>query len=119
MPSTKCVLLLPPALSTTVSARYVVLIQIAPDVGLNLLLTLNSKQVTLAISQNYFHCMTTYKPKGITLDQKDSGSLVQRELSYPSWHAVFSVTSTLIRLRICVITQLKYEKNAINNYLVA
>ena len=46
---------------------------------------------TLAIS---FHCMTTYKSTAITTDRKDSDSSVQRELSYPSRHALFSVTQS-------------------------
>ena len=33
-----------------------------------------------------------YEPTAITTDGKDSGSLVQRELSYPSQHVIFSVT---------------------------
>ena len=49
---------------------------------------------TLAISQRQFHCMTTYKPTAITTDRKDSDSSVQRELSYPSRHAVFRVTQS-------------------------
>ena len=38
--------------------------------------------------------MITYKPTAITTDRKDSDSSVQRELSYPSRHAVFRVTQS-------------------------
>ena len=48
----------------------------------------------LAISQHYFHCMITYKPTAITTDRTDSGSSVERDLSYLSQHAVFSVTQS-------------------------
>ena len=49
---------------------------------------------TLAISQHLFHCMTTYKSTAITTDRKDSDSSVKRERSYPSRHALFSVTQS-------------------------
>ena len=39
--------------------------------------------------------------------------------NYNDEKIIFDKFSTLIRLRICVITQLKYEKNATNNDLVA
>ena len=39
--------------------------------------------------------MTTYKPTETTTDRNDSGSSVQRELSYLSRHVVFSVTQAV------------------------
>ena len=63
---------------------------------------------TLAISQHYFHCMTTYKPTTITTDRKYYGSSVQRELSYPSGHAVFSVTKSDVPRPI-----IKYDRKSV------
>ena len=69
----------------------------------------------LEISQPYFHCMTMYKPTVITTDRKHSGSLVQRELTYPSRHAVFSVTQSELPHTI------KYDRSrwSINNKISA
>ena len=66
--------------------------------------------ITLAISQHYFHCMTTHEPTTITTDRKDSGSLVQRGLSYPSRHAIFSVTQLELPCPI------KYDHKSVVDY---
>ena len=60
-----------------------------------------------------FDC--TYKPMAINTDRKDSGSLVLRELSYPSHHAVFSMTQSELPCPI------KYDRKSVvdNNKISA